>query len=196
MKIGFGITASFCTLDKVLKNLTELVSLGYDVYPIVSRNVLEYDTRFGKASDFIKRVELITGHKVVSDIVEAEKFGPSNKMDVMVIMPATGDFIAKMACGITDNPVNLATKATLRNESPVILAISTNDALSANGKNIMDLYNRKGVFFVPFGQDDYEKKPNSLIAHYDMLVPTIERALENKQIQPVIKEYVKKKKEG
>lgn len=192
-KVGFAITASFCTLNEVLKSLIDLVSLGYDVYPVVSENVLKYDTRFGKSSDIAKKIEQITSKRIVSNIVEAEKFGPANKMDVMVVMPATGDFIAKMANGITDNPVNLAVKATLRNGSPVVLAISTNDALSANGANIMNLYNRKGVFFVPFGQDDYENKPNSLISHYDKLIPTIEDALENKQIQPVIREYIKKK---
>lgn len=193
MKVGFGITGSFCTLEKSLQNLIELVELGYDVYPIVTKNVYFLDTRFGKANEFVEKLQKITGHEVVHDIVEAEKFGPKNKLDVMVVLPATGNFIAKMACGITDNPVNLAVKATLRNQSPIVLAISTNDALSANGKNIMELLNRKNVYFVPFGQDNYKEKPNSLISHYDLLVPTIEEALDSKQIQPVIKEYVKKK---
>ena len=193
MKVGFGITGSFCTLEKSLQNLIELVELGYDVYPIVTKNVYFLDTRFGKANEFVEKLQEITGHEVVHDIVEAEKFGPKNKLDVMVVLPATGNFIAKMACGITDNPVNLAVKATLRNQSPIVLAISTNDALSANGKNIMELLNRKNVYFVPFGQDNYKEKPNSLISHYDLLVPTIEEALGSKQIQPVIKEYVKKK---
>lgn len=193
MKVGFGITGSFCTLEKSLQNLIELVKLGYDVYPIVTKNVYFLDTRFGKSNEFVEKLQEITGHEVVHDIVEAEKFGPKNKLDVMVVLPATGNFIAKMACGITDNPVNLAVKATLRNQSPIVLAISTNDALSANGKNIMELLNRKNVYFVPFGQDNYKEKPNSLISHYDLLVPTIEEALDSKQIQPVIKEYVKKK---
>lgn len=193
MKVGFGITGSFCTLEKSLQNLIELVELGYDVYPIVTKNVYFLDTRFGKANEFVEKLQKITGHEVVHDIVEAEKFGPKNKLDVMVVLPATGNFIAKMACGITDNPVNLAVKATLRNQSPIVLAISTNDALSTNGKNIMELLNRKNVYFVPFGQDNYKEKPNSLISHYDLLVPTIEEALDSKQIQPVIKEYVKKK---
>lgn len=193
MKIGFCITASFCTLDKVFFNILELVDAGYDVYPIVSDNIVKYDTRFGKGKDFIEKVEKLTGKKVVSNIVEAEQFGPKLKMDAVVVVPATGDFIAKLANGITDNPVNLAVKATLRNQSPVVLAISTNDGLSLNGENIMKLYNRKNIFFVPFGQDDYKNKPNSLIAHYDLLLPTIQQALESKQIQPVIKEYKKYK---
>lgn len=192
MKIGFCITSSFCTLNKVLDILIELKAYGYDIYPIISENIDKYDTRFGKSVDFINKVEKITEHQVIKNIVEAEQFGPNNKMDVMVVLPATGNFIAKLANGITDNPVNLAVKATLRNKRPIVLAISTNDGLSLNGKNIMDLYNRKDIYFVPFGQDNYENKPNSLIAHYNMLIPTIEKALENKQIQPVIKEYKKK----
>lgn len=193
MKVGFAITSSFCTFDKVINTLLELKTYGYDIYPIISENIAKYDTRFGTSKDFIEKVEKITNHKVVKDIVDAEQFGPKNKMDIMVVLPATGDFIAKMANGITDNPVNLAVKATLRNQKPIVIAISTNDGLSLNAKNIMDLYNRKDIYFVPFGQDNYIDKPNSLISHYDMLIPTIEKALENKQIQPVIKEYKKKK---
>lgn len=194
MKVGFAITASFCTLDRVILNLIELREMGYDVYPIISENIKNYDTRFGSGEDFIKRVEKITGKKVTDNIVDAEKFGPSNKMDVMVVLPATGDFIAKLANGITDNPVNLAVKATIRNGSPIVIAVSTNDGLGLNGQNIMKLLNIKNVYFVPFGQDNYEKKPNSLISHYDLLVPTIEEALNKKQLQPVLKDYEKVKK--
>lgn len=194
MKIGFAITASFCTFDKVLQVLIELKEMGYDIYPIVSERVKTCDTRFGTSKEFISKVEEITGKKVVDSIVEAEQFGPRNKMDAMVVLPATGDFIAKMANGITDNPVNLAVKATLRNQSPIIIAVSTNDGLGLNGSNIMHLLNTKNVYFVPFGQDNYETKPNSLISHYDMLIPTIESAMESKQIQPVLKEYQKTKK--
>lgn len=191
MKIGFAITSSFCTFDKILINLLELKEKGYDIYPIVSPNIIDSQTRFGSGNDFIKKVEMITERKVVSTIIEAEKFGPCEKMDAMIVMPATGNFLAKMANGITDNPVNLAVKATLRNQSPIIIAISTNDGLGLNGENIMRLYNQKNVYFVPFGQDNYECKPNSLIAHYNLLLPTLEEALNNKQIQPVLKEYTK-----
>ncbi len=194
MKIGFCITSSFCTFDKVLTELQNLKEQGYDIYPVVSPNIVKYDTRFGKAQDFINKVEEITGKQVVSDIVKAEEFGPKNPMDLTVVLPATGDFIAKLAHGITDNPVNLAVKATIRNQSPIVLAVSTNDGLGLNGVNIMQLLNEKGIYFVPFGQDNYEKKPNSLIAHYDLLIPTIEQALINKQIQPVLKEYENSKK--
>lgn len=193
MKVGFAITSSFCTLDKVLDNLRELVDLEYDVYPIISENIRKYDTRFGSSKEFIEKVEEITGKRVIDNIVGAETFGPQNKMDVMVVMPATGDFIAKLANGITDNPINLAVKATLRNQSPIVVAVSTNDGLGLNGENIMKLLNTKNIFFVPFGQDNYENKPNSLIAHYDMLLNTIESAIEGKQLQPVLVEYQNKK---
>lgn len=192
MKVGFAITSSFCTLNQVLVQVASLKSVGYDIYPIVSENIVKYDTRFGKSSDFINKLEEITGHKIASNIVEAETFGPKNPMDVMVVMPATGDFLGKMANGITDNPVNLAVKATMRNEKPVVIAVSTNDGLGLSGENIMRLYNNKNIYFVPFGQDNYKDKPNSLIAHYDLLLPTIEQALETNQIQPVLKEYKKK----
>ena len=193
MKIGFCMTSSFCTLKTALEQVMLLNEIGHDVYPIVSENICKYDTRFGSSKKFIETLESITGKKVISNIVDAEQFGPANKMDVMVVLPATGDFIAKMANGITDNPVNLAVKATIRNQKPIVIAVSTNDGLGLNGENIMKLLNTKGVFFVPFGQDNYKDKPNSLISHYDLLLPTIEKAISNKQIQPVLKEYKKTK---
>ena len=186
MKVGIAITSSFCTLSKVLKVIQDLKSKGYDLYPIVSKNIIDYDTRFGKSEDIINKIKELTGKEIVSDIVNAEKFGPANKMDVMLVLPATGNFLSKMANGITDNAVNLAVKATLRNQSPVVLAISTNDGLGLNGQNIMKLMNTKGVFVVPFGQDDYKSKPNSLVAKFDLVIPTIESALEGKQLQPVL----------
>ena len=152
MKIGFAITSSFCTFDKVLIHLIELVEHGYDIYPVVSPNIIDSVTRFGSGNEFIKKIENITGKKVISDIIEAETFGPKNKMDAMIVMPATGNFIAKMANGITDNPVNLAVKATLRNSSPIVICVSTNDGLGLNGENIMKLYNTKNVFFVPLAK--------------------------------------------
>jgi dipicolinate synthase subunit B len=193
-KIGFGITASFCTFDKIYFQLQALKELGYEVIPIVTTPVITWDTRFGKADDVRNKIETITGNKIVYSVIEAEKFGPKDPLDLLVIAPATGDFLASLAGGITNNAVTMATKATLRNEKPIVIGVSTNDGLGTNGKNIMELYNRKNIYFIPFGQDDYEKKPTSLVAHYDMLIPTIEKALDNKQIQPVLKEYVKVKK--
>lgn len=192
MKIGFAITSSYCTVEKIMKYILELVELGYDVVPIASPGVVECDTRFGKGKEFREVLEKITGKKVVSTIIDAEKFGPKEKLDLLVVAPATGNFIAKLAHGITDTPVTMATKATLRNGSPIVIGVSTNDGLGMNGENIMKLLNTKNIYFVPFGQDNYEKKPNSLISHFDMLIPTIEEALSNRQIQPVLKEYKKK----
>ncbi len=191
MKIGVVITASFCTLKKVLIVLKELKENGYDLYPVLSNKVIDYDTRFGKAEDFVREVEEITGKTVIKDIVEAEKFGPIYKMDAMLVLPATGDFMAKMANSITDNAANLAVKATLRNQSPIVIAVSTNDGLGLSAGNIAKLMNLKYVYFVPYGQDDFEKKPNSLVAHFDLVIPTIEQALKGKQIQPLLKEYIK-----
>lgn len=188
-KIGFAITSSFCTISKILEQMINLKDLGYDIIPIVSPAVIEKDTRFGKGENFKDLIEKITGNKIVSDIIEAEKFGPKEKLDLLVIAPATGNFIAKLANGITDSTVTMATKASLRNNIPIVIGVSTNDGLGINGKNIMNLINTKNIYFIPFGQDDCINKPNSLVAHYDMLVLTIEKALENSQIQPVIKEY-------
>lgn len=191
MKIGFAITSSYCTIEKIMKYIVDLIDAGYDVIPIASCSVVSCDTRFGKGKDFKEVLEKITSHEVVSSIIEAEKFGPSEKLDLLVVAPATGNFIAKLAHGITDSPVTMATKATLRNGSPIVIGVSTNDGLGLNGENIMKLLNTKNIYFVPFGQDNCETKPNSLISHFDLLIPTIEHALDNHQIQPVLREYKK-----
>lgn len=191
-KIGFAITSSFCTISKVIEQMVNLKNLGHDVIPITSPGVIEKDTRFGKGKYFEQIIEEVCENKIVSDIIEAEKFGPKEKLDLLVVAPATGNFIAKLANGITDSTVTMATKASLRNNIPIVIGVSTNDGLGLNGKNIMNLLNTKNIYFIPFGQDNYETKPNSLVAHYDLLIPTIEKALEKDQIQPVIKEYKKK----
>lgn len=188
-KIGFAITSSYCTLEKILEQITLLIEKGYDVIPIVSDGVITTDTRFGKGNDYKKALEELTGKKIVSTIVEAEQFGPKVKLDALVIAPATGNFLAKFSHGITDNTVTMAAKATLRNKVPIIIAVSTNDGMGMNGKNIMSLFNMKHIYFVPYGQDDPVKKPNSLIAHYDMIQSTMEEAFEGRQIQPVLRGY-------
>jgi len=192
MKIGFAITSSYCTVEKIMDQVLNLVEAGYEVIPIASPGVVSCDTRFGKGKDFKEVLERITGNKVVSTIIDAERFGPKEKLDLLVIAPATGNFIAKLANGITDSSVTMATKATLRNGSPIVIGVSTNDGLGMNGENIMKLLNTKNIYFIPFGQDNYVSKPNSLISHFDLLLPTIEEALDNRQIQPVLKEYKKK----
>ncbi len=187
IKIGFGITGSFCMFEKVLKGLKELVDNDYDIYPVVTFNTNNISTRFGSNKEFIQKIEDITGKKVVNTIEGAETFG-SNKMDVFVIMPATGNFIGKMANGIIDNPVLMAAKATLRNNNPLLIGISSNDSLGLNGVNIMKLYNTKNIFFIPFSQDDCLNKPNSLISHFDLLIESLKKALVKEQLQPIIRE--------
>jgi dipicolinate synthase subunit B len=187
-KIGFGITGSFCTFDKTLIGLKELVDNGYDVYPVVTYNTNNISTRFGNNEEFIKKVEDITNKKVVNTIEGAEPFGAQNKMDAFVVFPATGNFIGKIANAITDNPVLMACKSTLRNNKPILIGISSNDSLGMNGINIMKLLNIKNFFFIPFSQDDYINKPNSLISHFDLLLESLEKALVYEQLQPVLRE--------
>ena len=190
-KVGFAITSSFCSISKVLEPIQQLVDAGYEVIPITSPAVIEVDTRFGEAKKFKEVIEKMTNKQIVSTIVEAEKFGPKEQLDVLVVAPATGNFIAKFANGITDNTVNMAVKATMRNNKPIVIGVSTNDGLGLNEENIMKLLNNKNIYFIPFGQDDCKNKPNSLVAHFDLLLPTIEEALNNHQYQPLIKEYKK-----
>ena len=186
IKIGFAFTGSYCTFDKVIPQIERLVKENVDVYPIFSEQSKSTDTRFGKASDFLKRVKEITGKDPIITITEAEKLGPNNILDIILVAPCTGNTLAKMANAITDSTVLMSAKGLLRNNKPVILAISTNDALSNNLKNIGLLINTKNIYFVPFGQDNYKAKPNSMIAQFDLIPSTIEHALEGKQLQPII----------
>lgn len=188
-KIGLGITASHCTYEEVVPKITDLKNAGAKVIPIITHSVLTAATRFGTGEEWVRKIESLTGEKVISSIVEAEPFGPKNPLDCMVIAPMTGNTISKLANAQTDSPVLMAAKATLRNGSPVVLGISTNDALGLNGINIMKLLNSKNIYFIPFGQDDPYKKPNSLIADFTKLVPTIEAALHKKQLQPLLIQY-------
>ncbi|HCX61946.1 MAG TPA: dipicolinate synthase subunit B [Clostridiales bacterium] len=184
--IGIGITGSFCTFDKIIPPITKLKDLEANVYAVFSDNAKSCDTRFCEAEDFLKLVYQLTGNEPITTIVDAEPVGPKNLFDIFIIAPATGNTIAKLANAITDTPVLMAAKAHLRNNKPVVISVSTNDALSMNFKNIGTLYNTKNIFFVPFGQDNYRSKPNSMVADVDQMIPTIEKALEGKQIQPVI----------
>jgi dipicolinate synthase subunit B len=185
-RIGLGITASHCTYDQILPVISDLKDNGATVVPIITHSVLTAATRFGTGEEWIARIEEATGEKVVSTIVEAEPFGPNNPLDCMIIAPMTGNSISKFANAATDSPVLMAAKATLRNGNPVLLGISTNDALGLNGPNIMKLLNMKNVFFIPFGQDDPFKKPNSLISDFTLMVPAAAAALEHRQLQPLL----------
>lgn len=186
IKVGIAITGSFCTFDTVMAEIKRLVEEGAEVYPIMSYNASSLDTKFGLAKDWIEKIETATGNKIISTIQDAEPIGPTGFLDVLVIAPCTGNTLAKIANGITDTPVCMAYKAHLRNGKPVVIAISTNDALGANAKNLGLLLDKKNVYFVPFSQDDPIKKPTSIIAHYDMIIPTILEALKGKQIQPIL----------
>lgn len=184
--IGIAFTGSFCTYKKIFEELEKLMQMGVKVQTIFSNASQMTDSRFGKAKDFILRAEEITGKPPILTVAAAEPIGPTACLDALVIFPCTGNTAAKLANGITDSPVLMAAKAHLRNEKPLLLSIATNDALGMNMKNIGLLLNCKNVYFVPFGQDDCVKKPNSLIAHTKLLVPALEAALEGKQLQPVI----------
>ena len=185
--VGMAITGSFCTFDKIKIEIKKMVEMGINVYPIFSPHSAEYDTRFGKADKFVNDVETIAGRKGIYTIQEAEPIGPKSYLDdVMVIYPCTGNTAAKLANGIVDTPVLLAAKAHLRNGRPLVIGISTNDALGINFKNIGKLMNMKNIYFVPFEQDNCVKKPNSLISRLDLNPATIEEALEGRQIQPVL----------
>ncbi len=185
-KIGIGISGSFCTINLIKAILLELKEKGADLYPFVSANVEKTDTRFRKSEEFIKEVEEICGRSVVNNIVDAEPFGPVTPLDIMVMLPLTGSSLAKLSNGMNDTAPLMAAKTTLRNLRPVVIAIFTNDALGISGQNIFKLVNSKNIFFVPFGQDDYIKKPNSMTAKLELTVQTIESALNGTQLQPVI----------
>lgn len=186
-KIGFCITGSFCTFDKILPEIKKFIDEGNSVFPVLSYNVTNTDTRFYKSKDFYDDIFALTGNKPVTTLAGAEPFGPTNKMDLMIIAPCTGNTLAKLNHAITDTPVLMACKAHLRNNIPLLIAVSTNDGLSANGKNIGELINKKNIYFVPFSQDNYVDKSNSIVAHYDLLLPSAEAALQLKQIQPLMR---------
>ena len=184
--IGFAITGSFCTFDKIKSQIKILADEGADITPIFSFNTYNMDTRFTKAKDFTDEIKMITGKEGMTTIQHAETVGPGRLFDVMIIAPCTGNTMAKLANGITDTPVLMAAKAHLRNNLPLVISISTNDALGVNLQNIGKLMIMKNIFFVPFGQDDYVKKPNSMIADVTKIGEAIECALEGRQLQPVV----------
>lgn len=187
LKVGVAVCGSFCTFDKVFKQMDELAAVGCELTAIMSYNAHTLDTRFGTAKQHIERLEGITGRGVIHTITAAEPIGPKKYFDVMLVAPCTGNTLAKLALGITDTPVCMAVKSHLRNERPVVLAVSTNDALSGAAKNIGMLRNYKNFYFVPTFQDDSAKKPYSMIADFSQIPQTIEAAMQGKQIQPLFR---------
>lgn len=185
-RIGFVMTGSFCTFRKTIDELKKIVKLGSKVIPIMSENSYTMNTKFGKAEDFINEVEDITGTKILHTIQEVEPIGPKDMLDILVVAPATGNTMAKLANDIIDNSATMAVKSHLRRERPVVIAISTNNGLSGAGENIGKLFNRKHYYFVPFKQDNPITKPRSIVFDPSYLIKTIEYALDNEQIQPIL----------
>lgn len=188
-KIGVAFTGSFCTYRNAFTELKRLTDAGAQVQTIFSNASQTTDSRFGESAWFLEKARNITGMEPILTIGQAEPIGPKNLLDLLVILPCTGNTVAKLANGITDTPVLMAAKAHLRNEKPLVVSISTNDALGMNMKNIGMLLNAKHIYFVPFGQDNPFKKPNSLVAHTELLIPAIEAALDGRQYQPIIQDY-------
>ena len=185
IKIGYAVCGSFCTFRRTIDAMKQLVESGADLYPIMSQNAYSLDTRFGMAADFVEEIESICGKSVIHTIPQAEPIGPQKLLDVLVISPCTGNTLAKLASGVTDTSVTLAAKAHLRNARPLVIGVSTNDALAAAAKNIGALMNNKNVFFIPMSQDDPQKKPNSVVVHFDKTLDAVKAALVKAQLQPV-----------
>lgn len=185
IRLGFAMCGSFCTFKLVLEELERLAK-DYDITPIMSQGAAFTDTRFGKAEDFRRRVAEICGREPIITIADAEPIGPRALLDVLVIEPCTGNTLGKLANGITDTPVTMAAKAHLRNERPLVLAVSTNDALGASARNIGTLMNAKNIFFVPMRQDSPRGKPASLVADFSETAAAIKSALEGRQTQPLL----------
>lgn len=185
IRLGFAMCGSFCTFKLVLEELERLAK-DYDITPIMSQGAAFTDTRFGKAEDFRRRIAEICGREPITTIADAEPIGPRALLDVLVIEPCTGNTLGKLANGITDTPVTMAAKAHLRNGRPVVLAVSTNDALGASARNIGTLMNAKNIFFVPMRQDSPAGKPASLVADFSETAAAIKSALEGRQTQPLL----------
>ena len=185
-KIGFVLTGSFCTFNYTIPQIKRIIEEGGVVIPIMSKNAYNMDTKFGTALEFIKEIEEITGKEIIHTIQGAEPIGPKGLTDILIIAPATGNTIGKLANGITDDVGTMATKSHLRNNNPVVVAISTNDALSGSAENIGKLLNRNNYFFVPFRQDNPITKPRSLVFDPKYIIPTLEFALDKEQIQPIL----------
>lgn len=186
IKMGLAVCGSYCTFDKIFP-VAQALAQEFELTGIMSENAAATDTRFGCAENMKKRFEEITGGPIIQTIRDAEPIGPKRLLDVLVVAPCTGNTLAKLAGGIADTAVTMACKAHLRNQRPLVIAISSNDALSANARNIGELLNRKHIYFVPFGQDDPVKKANSIVADMSLIGETARAALEGRQLQPILR---------
>lgn len=185
-KIGFVLTGSFCTFSKTIPQMKKLKKLGAEILPIMSFNSYELDTKFGKAEDFIKETENICEKNIIHTIQGAEPIGPSHLTDIMIVAPASGNTMSKLACDIIDTPATMAVKSHLRNNLPVVIAPSTNNGLGANMTSIAALINRRNYYFVPFKQDNPLTKPRSIVFDPEYIIKTIELALDGEQIEPIL----------
>jgi dipicolinate synthase subunit B len=183
---GFAVCGSFCTFSKVIAEMANLRDSGYKIVPIMSETAYSTDTRFGKAEEINREIKNICGRDIIHTITQAEPIGPGKLLDILIIAPCTGNTIGKLAGGITDTAVTMAAKAHLRNGRPLLIGVSTNDALGASAANIGRLMNCKNVFFIPMRQDDSIKKPCSVVADFSRTREALEAALEGRQLQPVL----------
>ena len=186
VKLGYAICGSFCTFEKALNQIKILANQDYDIYPIFSEFAYKTDTRFYKANEFVEQVEQVCNKKSIATIFEAEPIGPKKLFDALIIAPCTGNTLSKLALGITDTSVTMASKAHLRNDKPLIIGVSSNDALSTTSKNIGILLSRRNVYMVPFGQEDSKNKPRSMVCDFNAIPETIKKAIDNQQIQPLL----------
>ncbi|NLV91943.1 MAG: dipicolinate synthase subunit B [Firmicutes bacterium] len=190
LRVGFGFTGAYCVFDQVFPQLERVVAEGATVIPLVSYHTAVTNSRYGTAEEFLKRMKEITGNEVIKTIEDAELVNKQGEpLDVLVIAPATGSTLSKMADGDSDTPILMMAKEMFRNNRPVVLGIATNDGLGLSAKNIGILLSTKNVYFIPFGQDDPFGKPNSLVARFDLMVPTIVEALKKEQLQPVLEKH-------
>lgn len=185
-KIGFVLTGSFCTFKKTIPQIKKLKNLGADIIPIMSFNSYYLDTKFGKAKDFIKEIEEISEKEIIHTIQDAEPIGPKHLTDIMIVAPASGNTMSKLACDIIDTPATMAVKSHLRNNLPVVIAPSTNNGLGANMVSIANLINRRNYYFVPFRQDNPLTKPRSVVFDPEYILKTVEFALDGEQIEPIL----------
>lgn len=186
VRIGFGMTGSFCTFDRCFRQAEELVEMGAELIPVMSENAAKFSTRFGTGVENTTRLKNICSREVITAIDDAEPIGPKNMTDIMVVAPCTSNTVAKLANGITDTAVTMAVKSHLRGGKPVVLAIASNDSLLGSAKNIGELFNRKNYYFVPMFQDDIEKKPASLVARFELIPKAIAAAFDGIQLRPII----------
>lgn len=189
IKLAFALTGSYCVFDKVIPQIEVLVKEGAEVYPVISYAAAETDTRFGKAEDFIGQMEHITGKKIIKTIVDAEPMGVVYPIDLAILSPCTGNSLSKLCSGATDSPSLMVAKGLFRNRKPVVIGIATNDGLGISAKNVGGLLSTKNVFFIPFGQDNYKDKPDSLVAKFELTLPTVIEALKGNQLQPVLDRF-------